>query len=227
MDNKIDLENFIDKDEIIEAIRKRIESYTAEKDTSDFGTVVEVGDGIARIEGLSSCHSGELLSFPSGQFGMAMNLEEDNVGAVIIGSDRGIREGDIVKATGHTTEVPTGSGLLGRVVDPLGRPLDEKGRINYTNMRPIEYPAPGVLDRRSVYQPLQTGIKAIDAMIPIGKGQRELIIGDRQTGKTAIAIDTIINQRGTDVICIYVAIGQSMGSTSPFTSSFGTTSRTT
>ena len=201
-------DDFINKDEIIEAIRKRISSYTAEKDEADFGTVVEVGDGIARIEGLSSCHSGELLSFPSGQYGMAMNLEADNVGAVIIGSDRGIREGDIVKATGHITEVPTGTGLLGRVVDPLGRPLDEKGHISYTSMRPIEYPAPGVLDRRSVYQPLQTGIKAIDAMIPIGKGQRELIIGDRQTGKTAIAIDTIINQRGKNVICIYVAIGQ-------------------
>lgn len=208
MSNKHDLENFIDKDEIIRVIRSRIDSYTAEKDPDDFGTVVEVGDGIARIEGLAGCHSGELLSFPSGQFGMAMNLEDDNVGAVIIGSDRGIREGDVVKATGHTTEVPTGPGLLGRVIDPLGRPLDEKGRINYTNMRPIEYPAPGVLDRKSVFQPLQTGIKAIDAMIPIGKGQRELIIGDRQTGKTAIAIDTIINQRETDVICIYVAIGQ-------------------
>ena len=208
MTDKIDIENFIDKDEIIEAIRKRISSYTAENDPSDFGSVLEVGDGIARIQGLSNCHSGELLSFPSGQFGMAMNLEEDNVGAVIIGSDRGIREGDIVKATGHTTEVPTGFGLLGRVVDLLGRPLDEKGRIVYTNMRPVEFPAPGVLDRRSVYQPLQTGIKAIDAMIPIGKGQRELIIGDRQTGKTSIAIDTIINQRDTDVICIYVAIGQ-------------------
>ena len=163
--NKIMTEDFINKDEILEAIRSRIESYTAERNSDEFGTVVEVGDGIARITGLSSCHSGELLSFPSGQYGMAMNLEEDNVGAVIIGLDRGIREGDMVKATGHTTEVPTGTGLLGRVVDPLGRPLDEKGRIKYSGMRPIEFPAPGVLDRRSVYQPLQTGIKAIDAMI--------------------------------------------------------------
>ena len=208
MSDTKDLQNFIDKDEILETIRKRIDTYTADHNAGDFGSVIEVGDGIARISGLSGCHSGELLAFPSGQYGMAMNLEEDNVGAVIIGSDRGIREGDIVKSTGHTTEVPTGTGLLGRVVDPLGRPLDEKGRINHSSMRPIENPAPGVLDRRSVYQPLQTGIKAIDAMIPIGKGQRELIIGDRQTGKTAIAVDTIINQRDTGVICIYVAIGQ-------------------
>ena len=208
MTDNIRTDNFIDKDEILEAIRKRIDSFTVENDSNAYGTVIEVGDGIARVSGLPGCHSGELISFPSGQYGMAMNLEEDNIGVVIIGSDRGIREGDIVKATGRTTEVPTGSGLLGRVVDPLGRPLDEKGRIDYTGMRPIEYPAPGVLDRRSVYQPLQTGIKAIDAMIPIGKGQRELIIGDRQTGKTAIAIDTIINQRDTGVICIYVAIGQ-------------------
>ena len=208
MTDKNTIENFINKDEILDVIRKRIDSFTVENDPLAYGTVIEVGDGIARIAGLPQCHSGELISFPTGQYGMAMNLEEDNIGVVIIGSDRGIREGDIVKATGRTTEVPTGNGLLGRVVDPLGRPLDEKGRIDYTGMRPIEHPAPGVLDRRSVYQPLQTGIKAIDAMIPIGKGQRELIIGDRQTGKTAIAIDTIINQRNTDVICIYVAIGQ-------------------
>ena len=150
MSDTKDLQNFIDKDEILETIRKRIDTYTADHNAGDFGSVIEVGDGIARISGLSGCHSGELLAFPSGQYGMAMNLEEDNVGAVIIGSDRGIREGDIVKSTGHTTEVPTGTGLLGRVVDPLGRPLDEKGRINHSSMRPIENPAPGVLDRRSV-----------------------------------------------------------------------------
>lgn len=197
-----------DTQEISSQIKKQIEEYTNQLEITDFGTVMEVGDGVARVDGLKHCIAGELLEFPGGIYGMAMNLEEHNVGAVIIGSDRGIKEGDIVRPTGRVTEVPVGEALLGRVVDPLGKPIDGKGAIETEHTRPIEYPAPGVLNRRSVYQPLQTGIKAIDAMIPIGKGQRELIIGDRQTGKTAIAIDTILNQRGKDVICIYVAIGQ-------------------
>lgn len=197
-----------DTQEISSQIKKQIEEYTNQLEITDFGTVMEVGDGVARVDGLKRCIAGELLEFPGGIYGMAMNLEENNVGAVIIGSDRGIKEGDIVRPTGRVTEVPVGEALLGRVVDPLGKPIDGKGAIETEHTRPIEYPAPGVLNRRSVYQPLQTGIKAIDAMIPIGKGQRELIIGDRQTGKTAIAIDTILNQRGKDVICIYVAIGQ-------------------
>ena len=175
---------------------------------TDFGTVQEVGDGVARVTGLRHCVAGELLEFSGGVYGMAMNLEEKNVGAVIIGADRGIKEGDIVRPTGRVAEVPVGEELLGRVVNPLGEPIDGKGPVETDKTRPIESPAPGVLQRKSVHQPLQTGIKAIDAMIPIGKGQRELIIGDRQTGKTAIAIDTIINQKGKDVICIYVAIGQ-------------------
>lgn len=195
-------------DEISSQIKKQIEAYENQLDITDFGTVMEVGDGVARISGLKRCISGELLEFPGQIYGMAMNLEEDNVGAVIIGSDRGIKEEDIVRPTGHVVEVPVGDALLGRVVNPLGEPIDGKGEIATTKMRPIESPAPGVLKRKSVHQPLQTGIKAIDAMIPIGKGQRELIIGDRQTGKTAIAIDTILNQKGKDVICIYVAIGQ-------------------
>lgn len=197
-----------DTQEISSQIKKQIEEYTNQLEITDFGTVMEVGDGVARVAGLKRCIAGELLEFPGGIYGMAMNLEEDNVGAVIIGSDRGIKEGDIVRPTGRVTEVPVGEALLGRVVDPLGEPIDGKGAIETEHTRPIEYPAPGVLQRRSVYQPLQTGIKAIDAMIPIGKGQRELIIGDRQTGKTAIAIDTILNQKGKDVICIYVAVGQ-------------------
>lgn len=195
-------------EEISSQIKKQIEAYTNQMEITDFGTVTEVGDGVARISGLRKCISGELLEFPGGIYGMAMNLEEDNVGAVIIGSDRGIKEEDIVRPTGHVVEVPVGDALLGRVVNPLGEPIDGKGDIATEKMRPIENAAPGVLQRKSVHQPLQTGIKAIDAMIPIGKGQRELIIGDRQTGKTAIAIDTILNQKGKDVICIYVAIGQ-------------------
>ena len=171
-------------------------------------TVIQVGDGIARVYGLENCMSGELLEFPGNTYGMAMNLEEDNVGVVIMGSDREIKEGDIVKPTGKVAEVPVGDAMMGRVVNALGQPIDGKGLIVSSESRPIEYPAPGVLQRKSVNQPLQTGIKAIDSMIPIGRGQRELIIGDRQTGKTAIAIDTILNQKGEDVICIYVAIGQ-------------------
>lgn len=195
-------------EEISSQIKKQIETYTSQMEITDFGTVQEVGDGVARVTGLRHCVAGELLEFSGGIYGMAMNLEEKNVGAVIIGADRGIKEGDIVRPTGRVAEVPVGEELLGRVVNPLGEPIDGKGPVETDKMRPIESPAPGVLQRKSVHQPLQTGIKAIDAMIPIGKGQRELIIGDRQTGKTAIAIDTIMNQKGKDVICIYVAIGQ-------------------
>jgi F-type H+-transporting ATPase subunit alpha len=195
-------------DEISGLIKEQIKNYTNEISISDYGTVMQVGDGIARVYGLDHCMSGELLEFPHDVFGMALNLEEDNVGAVILGSDREIGEGDIVKPTGTVVQVPVGEGLIGRVVDSLGRPIDGKGPIHTEETRPIEYPAPGVLRRQPVKEPLQTGIKAIDSMIPIGKGQRELIIGDRQTGKTAIAIDTILNQKGKDVICIYVAIGQ-------------------
>lgn len=195
-------------EEISAVIKQQIKNYKNKLEVSDFGTVIQVGDGIARIYGLDNCMAGELLEFPSGVFGMALNLEEDNVGAVIMGPDQGIKEGDIVKPTGRVVEVPVGQDLIGRVVNPLGQPIDGKGPIRAEDHRPVEYPAPGVLQRKSVFEPLQTGIKAIDSMIPIGRGQRELIIGDRQTGKTAIAIDTIINQKGQDVICIYVAIGQ-------------------
>lgn len=195
-------------EEISAVIREKIKNYKKELDISDFGTVIQIGDGIARVYGLENCMAGELLEFPNEIYGMALNLEEDNVGAVILGSDREIKEGDIVKPTGRVVEVPVGSDLIGRVVNPLGQPIDGKGPIRTNATRPIENLAPGVLQRKSVNQPLQTGIKAIDSMIPIGKGQRELIIGDRQTGKTAIAIDTIINQKEEDVICIYVAIGQ-------------------
>ena len=195
-------------DEISGLIKDQIKNYTNEMDISDFGTVMQVGDGIARVYGLSHCMSSELLEFPHNVYGMALNLEEDNVGAVILGDDREIGEGDIVKPTGTVVEVPVGDALIGRVVDALGKPIDGKGAINTSEHRPIESPAPGVLRRQPVKEPLQTGIKAIDSMIPIGRGQRELIIGDRQIGKTAIAIDTILNQKGKDVICIYVAIGQ-------------------
>lgn len=195
-------------EEISAVIKEQIKNYKSKIDISDFGTVIQVGDGIARVYGLENCMASELLEFPGETYGMAMNLEEDNVGAVILGSDREIREGDVVKPTGTVVEVPVGEAMLGRVVNALGQPIDGKGPIKSEARRPIEYPAPGVLQRKSVHQPLQTGIKAIDSMIPIGRGQRELIIGDRQTGKTAIAVDTILNQKGQDVICIYVAIGQ-------------------
>jgi F-type H+-transporting ATPase subunit alpha len=195
-------------EEISSVIREQIKNYKSELNISDFGTVIQVGDGIARVFGLANCMAGELLEFPNDTYGMALNLEEENVGVVILGPDNRIREGDIVKPTGRVTEVPVGEELIGRVVNALGQPLDGKGPINANNTRPVEYPAPGVLQRKSVMEPLQTGIKAIDSMIPIGKGQRELIIGDRQTGKTAIAVDTILNQADKDVICIYVAIGQ-------------------
>ncbi|MDI3256874.1 MAG: F0F1 ATP synthase subunit alpha, partial [Kyrpidia sp.] len=195
-------------EEISALIRQQIENYEAEVEVYDVGTVIYVGDGIARIHGLANVMAGELLEFPNGQMGMALNLEEDNVGCIILGTVAGIKEGDQVKRTGRIVEVPAGEALIGRVVNPLGQPLDGRGPIEAKEFRPVESPAPGVIDRKSVHEPLQTGIKAIDAMVPIGRGQRELIIGDRQTGKTAIALDTIINQKGQNVICIYVAIGQ-------------------
>lgn len=189
-------------------LKERIEQYDNEIETSDVGFVIQVGDGIARLYGMERAMAGELLEFPGGVTGMVLNLEEDNIGAVILGPYSHIKEGDSVKRTGRIMEVPVGDGLLGRVVNPLGQPLDGKGPVKTDKFRPVEAKAPGVIDRKGVHQPLQTGLKAIDALVPIGRGQRELIIGDRQTGKTAIAIDTIINQKGQDVICIYVGIGQ-------------------
>ena len=195
-------------EEISNIIKEQITHYQSQIKLTDVGTVVTVGDGIAHVHGLENCMSGELLEFPGGVYGMAQNLEEDLVGAVILGSDQDIREGDTVKRTNRIVEVPVGEAMLGRVVDALGKPIDGKGPITTSEARPIESPAPGIIERAPVNVPLQTGIKAIDSMIPIGRGQRELIIGDRQTGKTAICLDTIINQKGTGVICIYVAIGQ-------------------
>ncbi|HYC07106.1 MAG TPA: F0F1 ATP synthase subunit alpha [Candidatus Binatia bacterium] len=200
----------IRSDEITSIIKSAIESFDGATETRSVGTVVEVGDGIAQIYGLDGALSSELLEFPGGVRGMALNLEEETVGAVILGDSKGIKEGDTVKTTGRVVEVPVGQALLGRVVDPLGRPLDDKGPIATTKVRPVERIAPGVIVRQSVDTPVQTGIKAIDALIPIGRGQRELIIGDRQTGKTAIALDAIINQKGKDLVCIYVAIGQKL-----------------
>jgi len=195
-------------EEISSLIKERIANYKAEIEVVDVGTVIQIGDGIARVHGLEKAMQGELLEFQNGVMGMVLNLEEDNVGVVIMGPFRDIKEGDTVKRTGRIMEVPVGEALLGRVVNPLGQPLDGLGPIATTEFRPVENNAPGVMARKSVHEPLQTGIKAIDAMIPIGRGQRELIIGDRQTGKTAVAIDTIINQKGNGMICIYVAIGQ-------------------
>ena len=195
-------------EEISSIIKQQIERYETAVDIVDVGTVIQVGDGIARVYGLEKAMAGELLEFPDNVYGMAMNLEEDNIGCVILGAFRGIKEGDQVKRTGRIVEVPVGEALIGRVVNALGQPIDGKGEIVTTKFRPIESQASGVVARKSVHQPLQTGLKSIDAMVPIGRGQRELIIGDRQTGKTAVAIDTIINQKGQDIICIYVAIGQ-------------------
>ena len=195
-------------DEITGIIKSQIKNYSAKLELADVGTVVTVGDGIARIHGLDKCMSGELLEFETGIFGMALNLEQDFVGTVLLGNDEGIKEGSKVKRTGNIVSVPVGDELLGRVVNSLGQPIDGKGAILTNEKRPIESPAFGIITRQSVNRPLQTGIKAIDSMIPIGRGQRELIIGDRQTGKTTIALDTIINQRGQNVICVYVAIGQ-------------------
>jgi F-type H+-transporting ATPase subunit alpha len=200
----------IKSDEIVNIIKSAIDTFDADAETRNVGTVVEVGDGIAQIYGLEGALASELLEFPGGVMGMALNLEEETVGAVILGNASAIKEGDTVKTTGRVVEVPVGQALLGRVVDPLGKPLDDKGPINATKTRPVERIAPGVIVRKSVDTPVQTGIKAIDALIPIGRGQRELIIGDRQTGKTAIAIDTIINQKGQGLVCIYVAIGQKL-----------------
>jgi len=198
----------IKADEISQIIRQQLASYEAAIDVAEVGTVIEVGDGIARIYGLERAMAMEMLEFPHGVMGMALNLEEDNVGAVLLGEDTLIKEGDQVKRSGRIASVPIGDGVIGRVVDALGQPVDGKGPVEAKEFRPIERLAPGVVDRQPVREPLQTGIKAIDAMIPIGRGQRELIIGDRQTGKTAIAVDTIINQKGKDVFCFYVAIGQ-------------------
>ncbi|NTV89434.1 MAG: F0F1 ATP synthase subunit alpha, partial [Clostridiales bacterium] len=207
-------------EEISSIIKQQIENYGATMKTDDVGYVLQSGDGIAKIYGLRECMYGELLEFENGVYGMAMNLEEDNVGCVLLGSDAEIKEGTSVKKTGRTVEVPVGDALIGRVVNPLGIPLDGKGEIVTDKYRPIEFLAPGVIDRKSVNKPLQTGIMAIDAMTPIGRGQRELIIGDRGTGKTAIAVDTIINQKGKDVICIYVAIGQKASTVSRIYSLF-------
>lgn len=195
-------------EEISSILKQQIERYQTEVDVSEVGRVIQVGDGIARVYGLQKAMAGELIEFPGGIFGMVLNLEEDNIGCVILGPYTKIQEGDLVKRTGRIVEVPVGEALIGRVVDPLGQPIDGKGPINATEFRPIESQAPGVVARKSVHEPLQTGLKAIDALVPIGRGQRELIIGDRQTGKTAVAIDAIINQKGQDVICIYVAVGQ-------------------
>jgi len=195
-------------EEITAIIKQQIERYQVDLNVDDVGTVIEVGDGIARIHGLEKAMAGEWLEFPNGVDGMVLNLEEDNVGGVILGGETLIKEGDTVRRTGRIMQVPVGEAMVGRVVNALGQPIDGKGPIHTTEFRPVEYPAPGIADRQSVKEPLQTGLKAIDALVPIGRGQRELIIGDRGTGKTAIAIDTIINQKGQGVICVYVAIGQ-------------------
>ncbi len=198
----------IDVDEMIGTLRQQISNYGESLKVEEVGTIVEVGDGIARIHGLTQCMSGEMVQFPTGVYGLALNLEEDNVGCAIMGRFDDLKEGDQVKRTGRVLQVPCGEALIGRVVDPVGRPLDGKGPVTTDKTWPVEYPAPGIALRQPVKVPLQTGIKAIDAMIPIGRGQRELIIGDRKTGKTAIAVDAIINQKGTGVICVYVAVGQ-------------------
>lgn len=195
-------------EEIGEILRNRIKGYETKIETSEVGTVISVGDGIARAYGLDQAMAGELVEFASGVMGLVLNLEEDNVGIALFGEDKNVQEGDLVKRSGRVAEVPVGDNMKGRVVNSLGQPIDGKGEIKTSDMRPIEIKAPGVVYRQSVHEPLQTGIKAIDAMIPIGRGQRELILGDRQIGKTAIAVDTIINQKSEDVYCIYVAIGQ-------------------
>ena len=195
-------------EEISQIIQKQIEGFDASVELAETGSVISVGDGIARVYGLEKCMAGELLAFPGDLFGMALNLETDNVGAVLLGDDRAIKEGDEVRRTGRIVQVPVGKALAGRVVNALGQPIDGKGPIESEDTQNLEVIAPGVVDRQPVKEPLQTGIKAIDGMVPIGRGQRELIIGDRQTGKTAIAIDAIINQKNTDVYCIYVCTGQ-------------------
>src|SRR6266516_3133655 len=200
-------------DEITSLIRDRITGYEAgEADLSEVGSVLEIADGIARVHGLENCMSMEMLELPHDVTGLALNLEQDNVGAVLFGEWQRVVEGDTVKRTSRLLEIPVGEALLGRMVNPLGQPLDDKGEINTTETRPAEFKAPGVVQRQPVNVPMATGLKAIDSMIPIGRGQRELIIGDRQTGKTAIAIDTIINNKGNDLVCIYCAIGQKRSS---------------
>jgi F-type H+-transporting ATPase subunit alpha len=199
-------------EEISELLRRQISDFEKRVDVSEVGTVVSVGDGISRVYGLDNCMAMELLEFPNGVFGMALNLEEDSVGAVLFGEDTLVKEGDIVKRTGRIMSVPVGDALVGRVLNAIGQPIDGKGPLDTTDTRLVDVVAPGIVQRQPVREPLQTGLKAIDSMIPIGRGQRELIIGDRKTGKTAIAIDTIINQRGGDVICIYVAVGQKRSS---------------
>ncbi|UOQ94953.1 F0F1 ATP synthase subunit alpha [Halobacillus shinanisalinarum] len=198
----------IKAEEISALIKQQIANYESDIEVNDVGTVIEVGDGIARAHGLDNCMAGELVEFSNGVMGLAQNLEESNVGLVILGPFTDIKEGDEVRRTGRIMQIPTGENMLGRVVNPLGQPVDGHGPIETSNTRPIEAPAPGVMDRKSVDEPLQTGIKAIDALVPIGRGQRELIIGDRQTGKTSVAVDTILNQHDQDMVCIYVAIGQ-------------------
>jgi len=198
----------VKSDEISAILRKQLSGFETEVDIYDVGTVLYVGDGVARVYGLSKCEAGELIEFPNGVFGIALNLEEDNVGCILFGDSSLVKEGDLVKRTGRIASMPVGEAMLGRVINPLGQPLDGKGEIHTDKFLPLERKALGVIQRQPVKEPLQTGLKAIDAMIPIGRGQRELIIGDRQTGKTAVAIDTIINQKGKDVFCIYVAIGQ-------------------
>ncbi|MBQ8150417.1 MAG: F0F1 ATP synthase subunit alpha, partial [Clostridia bacterium] len=195
-------------EEISKLIKEQIKTYENRVSQTDTGTIIMVGDGIAHVSGLDNCMANELVRFTNGEYGMALNLEENSVAVVMLGSDEGVKEGDVVERTGTVVSVPVGDGLIGRVVNALGQPVDGKGAIESTETRPIERNAPGIIQRKSVSVPLQTGIKAIDSMIPIGRGQRELIIGDRQTGKTVIALDTIINQKGQDVICVYVAIGQ-------------------
>ncbi|ABW25938.1 F0F1 ATP synthase subunit alpha [Acaryochloris marina] len=195
-------------DEISNIIRQQIEQYDQQVKVDNVGTVLQVGDGIARVYGLEQAMAGELLDFEDGTVGIALNLEEDNVGAVLMGDGRDLQEGSTVRSTGKIAQIPVGDALIGRVLDALARPIDGKGDINTSETRLIESPAPGIIERKSVYEPMQTGITAIDSMVPIGRGQRELIIGDRQTGKTAVAIDTILNQKSEDVICVYVAIGQ-------------------
>ena len=198
--------------EISDLIRQRIENFKSVTEARNVGSIVSVTDGIVRIHGLADARYGEMLEFPGNSFGLALNLEQDSVGAVVLGDYKSISEGAEVKTTGRILEVPVGPELLGRVVDALGTPIDGKGPVNAKQKSPLERVAPGVIFRKSVSQPVQTGLKAIDAMVPIGRGQRELIIGDRQTGKTAVAIDTIINQKGTGVKCVYVAIGQKQSS---------------
>lgn len=198
----------IKPDEISSILKEQIQNFDQTVETSEIGTVIEVGDGIARVHGLQNAMVNELLEFPGGVKGMAQNLEEDNIGCILLGEFEHIKDGDPVKRTGRIVEVPVGEALIGRVVNAIGEPIDGKGPIDTTKTRPVENVAPGVITREGVHEPLQTGLKAIDALVPIGRGQRELIIGDRQTGKTAIAVDAIINQKGKDVICIYVAIGQ-------------------